>query len=53
VEARRLDPSDADASVIRLQRGQEMGDIHWTCVDASLAPDAVLVRGLGSPKRVP
>ncbi|RPI52902.1 MAG: hypothetical protein EHM55_15315, partial [Acidobacteria bacterium] len=41
VEARRHDPSDADASTIRLQRAQEMGAIHWTCIDASRAPDAV------------
>lgn len=41
VEARRHDPSDADARVVQMQRGQDVGTIHWTRVDALLAPDRV------------
>jgi aminoglycoside phosphotransferase family enzyme/predicted kinase len=44
VEARVDDPSDADASVIRLQRAQAPGAIDWHRVDASAAPDVVLAR---------
>jgi len=39
---RRRDPSDADASVIRLQRARDPGIIRWHRVDASLAADVVL-----------
>jgi uncharacterized protein len=42
VEARRHDPSEADAGVIRMQRAQEMGDIRWMRIDASQPSDAVL-----------
>ena len=39
---RRHDPSDADADVIRLQRAQGVGTIHWHRIDASLPADVVL-----------
>jgi aminoglycoside phosphotransferase family enzyme/predicted kinase len=39
---RRHDPSDADADVIRLQRAQDVGAIHWHRIDASLPADVVL-----------
>lgn len=41
---RRPDPSDADAAVIRLQRAQEVGTIHWDRIDASSPADTVLQR---------
>jgi len=39
---RRLDPSDADAAVIRSQLSQDTGPIVWHRVDASSAPETVL-----------
>ena len=39
---RRLDPSDADETVIRTQRAQDLGAIDWHRIDASLPADAVL-----------
>lgn len=41
VGSRRSDPSDADAAVIRMQRGQDTGAIGWHRLDASLPADAV------------
>jgi aminoglycoside phosphotransferase family enzyme/predicted kinase len=32
---RRNDPSDADADVVRMQRAQDTGEIHWSRLDAS------------------
>ena len=39
---RRNDASDADASVVRMQRGQDTGDIGWNRLDASVSPSSVL-----------
>jgi aminoglycoside phosphotransferase family enzyme/predicted kinase len=39
---RRNDPSDADATVVRMQRARETGDIGWHRLDASLSQSAVL-----------
>jgi predicted kinase len=39
---RRNDASDADASVIRLQRTQDIGDIRWCRLDASVSEASVL-----------
>jgi aminoglycoside phosphotransferase family enzyme/predicted kinase len=39
---RRNDASDADASVIRLQRAQDIGDIPWCRLDASASAASVL-----------
>ena len=39
---RRLDPSDADETVIRTQRARDLGVIDWHRIDASLSADAVL-----------
>jgi predicted kinase len=39
---RRNDASDADADVVRMQRAQEIGDIRWSRLDASVAPAWVL-----------
>jgi uncharacterized protein len=41
VQARRHDPSDADARVVRLQHAEPTGPVQWMRVDASLPPDAV------------
>ena len=41
-ERRRHDPSDADASVIRLQQVQDTGDITWRRLDASVSEAALL-----------
>jgi len=41
-EQRRNDPSDADADVIRMQRAQDMGDIRWGRLDASMPAATVL-----------
>ena len=42
VQHRRHDPSDADASVIRMQRSERIGAIEWRRLDASPPPAAVL-----------
>ena len=39
---RRNDASDADANVVRMQRAQEIGDIHWSRLDASGPAASVL-----------
>ena len=39
---RHLDPSDADETVIRMQRSQDLGVIDWHRIDASLSADLVL-----------
>jgi predicted kinase len=39
---RRNDASDADASVIRLQRAEDTGDIRWFRLDASVSAASVL-----------
>ncbi len=44
VESREADPSDAGAAVVRKQLGFDPGDIAWTWVDASGAPDEVRIR---------
>jgi predicted kinase len=41
-ERRRLDASDADATVIRAQLAQTTGAITWHRLDASWQPDEVL-----------
>jgi hypothetical protein len=41
VEGRGADASDADATVVRLQRGQDVGVITWHRLDAARGPDAV------------
>ncbi|HEY1304607.1 MAG TPA: AAA family ATPase [Vicinamibacterales bacterium] len=42
VEHRRMDPSDADAAVIRRQHSQEIGAMRWNRVDAGRPVDDVL-----------
>lgn len=42
VERRRLDPSDADAAVVRQQSTQDAGAIGWHRIDAAREPDAVV-----------
>ena len=39
---RRNDASDADASVVRMQRAQDTGDIRWCRLDASVPAASVL-----------
>jgi predicted kinase len=39
---RRDDPSDADAVVVRSQRAQDTGLVHWHGIDASASPSTVL-----------
>ena len=39
---RRHDASDADANVVRMQRVQEIGDIQWSRLDASVPAASVL-----------
>jgi uncharacterized protein len=39
---RRNDASDADASVVGLQRAQDTGDIRWSRLDASVSAPSVL-----------
>ena len=39
---RRNDASDADATVVRMQRAQDTGEIGWTRLDASVPPSSVL-----------
>jgi predicted kinase len=41
-EQRRNDASDADATVVRLQRAQHTGDISWSRLDASATAASVL-----------
>ena len=43
---RQNDASDADAAVIRMQRGGDTGDIGWNRLDASAAPSCVLSSAL-------
>jgi len=40
--SRRMDPSDADESVIRMQRARELGPIHWHRIDASVAAEELV-----------
>ena len=42
VGARRGDASDADAAVVRLQRGYDLGPIDWARIDANGTPEATL-----------
>jgi predicted kinase len=46
VQRRRHDPSDADATVIRLQQQQGTGALSWQRVDATAAPERVLARAM-------
>jgi predicted kinase len=39
---RRNDASDADASVVLMQRAQDIGDLRWSRLDASVPPASVL-----------
>jgi aminoglycoside phosphotransferase family enzyme/predicted kinase len=41
-EQRRHDPSDADASIVRMQRVQDTGRIRWRRIDASRPAPSVL-----------
>ncbi len=41
-DRRRNDPSDADASVVRMQREQDRGEIGWRRIDASRPAASVL-----------
>ena len=41
-DRRRNDPSDADASIVRMQREQDMGEIGWRRIDASRPSASVL-----------
>ena len=41
-EQRRNDASDADATVVRMQRAQDTGDISWCRLDASSPMASVL-----------
>jgi aminoglycoside phosphotransferase family enzyme/predicted kinase len=43
---RRTDASDADASVVRKQQVQDVGEIHWHRLDASEPIASVLAAGL-------
>jgi predicted kinase len=43
--ARRHDPSDATADVVRRQRMQDTGDVSWHRLDASQPADRVLASG--------
>jgi hypothetical protein len=43
-EQRRHDPSDADASVIRMQSAERAGEVGWCRIDASLSAPSVLSR---------
>jgi aminoglycoside phosphotransferase family enzyme/predicted kinase len=49
-EQRRSDASDADASVVRMQRAHDTGDIRWSSLDASVPAASVLSTAIG---RVP
>jgi aminoglycoside phosphotransferase family enzyme/predicted kinase len=46
-EQRRNDASDADATVVRMQRGQDTGDISWCRLDASAPVASVLSTATG------
>ena len=39
---RRNDASDADANVVRMQRAQDIGDIRWSRLDASVSAASML-----------
>jgi uncharacterized protein len=39
---RRNDPSDADAAVVRMQRNQDMGDLSWHRINASVPLESVI-----------
>jgi predicted kinase len=43
-ERRRDDPSDADATVVRMQTAEGAGNIGWCRIDASLSALSVLSR---------
>jgi predicted kinase len=43
---RRNDASDADASVVRMQRAQDTGDIRWYRLDASVPAASVLASAM-------
>ena len=45
-EQRRNDASDADATVVRMQRAQDTGDISWCRLDASIPSASVLSAAL-------
>lgn len=42
VGARTTDASDADADVVRFQRGLDVGPVSWTRIDANGPPETVL-----------
>jgi predicted kinase len=42
VTRRRVDASDADAAVIRMQRAEDIGSIGWHCIDAAASGEVVL-----------
>ncbi len=46
VTKRKLNPSDADASVVRMQQSYDLGDINWTRIDSSGPKPATLRKGL-------
>jgi aminoglycoside phosphotransferase family enzyme len=46
VEARRDDASDADAAVVHLQRGFDLGEIDWARIDADGTPAVTLTSAL-------
>lgn len=48
VTKRKLNPSDADASVVRLQLGYDLGEIEWTRIDSSGEKASTLEKGLNS-----
>jgi predicted kinase len=47
ISQRRLDPSDADEAVVRMQYGQDAGPINWHRLDASRPVDLVVQEALG------
>ena len=47
VGTRRGDASDADVTVVRLQRGFDLGTIDWTRLDANGPPETVLAAARG------
>ncbi len=44
VGGRKLDPSDANAGVVRVQEAYDLGHLDWPGIDASGAPDKTLKR---------